>query len=71
MKNPKKLTRAQKEMISKRLINTYKKENKKYVLDDIYNEVSMYVVTEENADMFIVQRNDSIGTELNKLIFNK
>lgn len=71
MKNPKKLTRAQKEMLSKRLINTYKKENKKYVLDDIYNEVSMYVVTEENADMFIVQRNDSIGTESNKLIFNK
>ena len=71
MKNPKKLTRAQKEMLSKRLINTYKKENKKYVLDDIYNEVSMYVVTEENADMFIVQRNDSIGMESNKLIFNK
>ncbi len=71
MKNPKKLTRAQKEMLSKRLINTYKKENKGYVLDDIYDEVSMYVVTEENADMFIVQRNDSIGTESHKLIFNK
>lgn len=71
MKNPKKLTRMQKEMLSKRLINAYKKENKSFILDDIYDEVSTYVVIEENADVFIVQKNDSIGTELNKFVFNK